>query len=175
MYEKTEIMAIKLSTAIGGLAGACALTLINQVVSRIDKQAPRLDLLGMNAVAKFFKGPKFTSGIAQKLFPVSLAGDLVSNTLYFALAAGRNKDQTLVKGLLLGLGAGIGAVALPKPIGLDATPTNLSRRTQGMTVAWYIVGGLVAAAVINALEEKGLDKVVESKVKESTKQLSAVL
>jgi hypothetical protein len=175
MNEKTEIMAIKLSTVIGGLAGACALTLINQVVSRIDREAPRLDLLGMNAVAKFFKGPKSTPLVVQKLLPLSLAGDLVSNTLYYGLAAGRSKDQTLLKGLALGLGAGIGAVSLPKPMGLDATPTNLSRKTQALTIAWYIIGGLVAAAVINAIDEKDEIIPVASKGKRSTRQLSSVL
>ena len=144
---------MKLTAAIGGLAGACALTLINQLVSKVDKQAPRLDLLGMNAVAKFFKGPKSAPVLVQKLLPMSLAGDLISNTLYYALASGKTKDQTLLKGLALGLGAGLGAVALPKPLGLDSSTTNLTRKTQAMTIAWYVIGGLVAAAIINVINE----------------------
>src|SRR5690606_20451044 len=110
---------MKLAAAIGGLAGACALTLINQLVSKVDRKAPRLDLLGMNAVAKFVKSPAGAPQIVQKLFPMSLAGDLFSNTLYYAMAGGGSRKSTLVKGALLGLGAGLGAVALPKPMGLD--------------------------------------------------------
>jgi hypothetical protein len=39
-------------------------------------------------------------------------------------------------------------------MGLDETTTNLTTRTQVMTIAWYVIGGIVAAAVINAMEEK---------------------
>jgi hypothetical protein len=167
---------MNLKSAIGGLAGACALTLINEVASRIDKQAPRLDLLGMNAVAKFFKGPKSAPMVVQKLLPMSLAGDLVSNSLYYALAGGRSKDQTMLRGLLLGIGAGLGAIALPKPMGLDATPTNLTRKTQAMTIAWYILGGLVAATVINAMDDKNSIEETVSKARPAArKQLASVL
>jgi hypothetical protein len=144
---------MKLTSALGGLAGACALTLINQAIAKIDKKAPRLDLLGMNAVAKFVKSPKSAPLVVQKLLPMSVAGDLVSNSLYYSMASAGSKNKTLVRGLLLGLGAGLGAVALPKPMGLDESTTNLTTRTQVMTIAWYIIGGVVAAAVINAMEE----------------------
>jgi hypothetical protein len=40
-------------TAIsGGVAGAVALTLIHESVKRLVPQAPRMDLLGMNAISK---------------------------------------------------------------------------------------------------------------------------
>lgn len=167
---------MKMTSAIGGLAGACALTLINQVVAKIDKEAPRLDLLGMNAVAKFFKSPKSAPLVMQKLLPMSVAGDLVSNTLYYGMAGGRSKNQTLLKGLFLGIGAGLGAVALPKPMGLDETTTNLTRKTQALTLAWYIIGGLVAAAVINAMEEKDSDieEIVQSKKKKAKSLVPAL-
>jgi hypothetical protein len=166
---------MKLSAVIGGLAGACALTLINQVVSRIDREAPRLDLLGMNAVAKFFKGPKTAPLLVQKLLPMSLAGDLVSNTLYYALASGGSKDRTLLKGLVLGVGAGLGAVVLPKPMGLDSSTTNLTRKTQAMTMAWYIIGGLVAAAIMNTMDERQSTSISKAEVKSARKRLAAVV
>ena len=144
---------MKLAAAVGGFAGACALTLINQIIAKVDKKAPRLDLLGMNAVAKFVKSPKGAPDIVQQLLQMSVAGDLISNTLYYGLAGGGSKQKTLVKGALLGLGAGLGAVALPKPMGLDETPTNLTPRTQALTVLYYVLGGLVAAATINAIQE----------------------
>jgi hypothetical protein len=146
---------MKLTAAIGGLAGACALTLINEGIQRIDRTAPRLDLLGMNAVAKLVKGPKSAPPVVKNLLPMAVAGDLVSNTLYYALASGRTKKSTLIKGALLGLGAGLGAVALPKPMGLEPSHTNLTGKTQVMTVLYYIIGGLVAAAAINAISNDG--------------------
>lgn len=155
---------MKISSAIGGLAGACALTLINQAIAKLDKRAPRLDLLGMNAVAKFFKSPKSAPMVVQKLLPMAVAGDLVSNSLYYSMASGKTKRQTLIKGALLGLGAGLGAVALPRPMGLDATPTNLTTRTQVLTIAWYVIGGLVAAAAINAMDEREEEVFEEQKL-----------
>ena len=172
LNENTDM---KLSAAIGGLAGACALTIINQAVSRIDKKAPRLDLLGMNAVAKLIKGPKSAPPAIQKLLPMAVAGDLVSNSLYYALAGGKTNESTLLKGILLGLGAGIGAVALPKPMGLDPTPTNLTTRTQSMTVLWYMVGGLVAAMVINAIEKNDREESIPKTIKRKTERQVAEL
>ncbi len=144
---------MNLKSAVGGLAGACALTLINEGIALVDKKAPRLDLLGMNAAAKLVKSPA-SSPVMKNLFPVTLVGDLVSNSFYYGLADGASPQRTLIRGALLGFGAGIGAVALPKPMGLDERPTNLTTRTQVMTVLYYVAGGLIAAAAINALGGK---------------------
>jgi hypothetical protein len=143
---------MKLSTAVGGLAGAAALTIINQGVSQVDKEAPRLDLLGMNAVAKVAKPRMSLSD--NKFFPLALGGDLISNSLYYAMAKGKTPQQTLLRGALLGLGAGISALVLPQRMGLNASLVNRTTKTKVMTVAWYIIGGLVAASAINLLESK---------------------
>lgn len=83
---------------IGGLAGACALTLLNEGAKKLDKDAPKLDLLGMNAVARLMKGNSIATQAADKLFPVALAGDLVSNSLYYSMAESGDRKNTLVRG-----------------------------------------------------------------------------
>ncbi|HEY0656062.1 MAG TPA: hypothetical protein VGD65_23165 [Chryseosolibacter sp.] len=144
-------------SVIGGLAGAGALTLVNETVKRVDKDAPRLDLLGMNAAAKIMKGSSLkTPQFAQHLFPAALAGDLVSNTLYFAMAQGETKSKTLMRGALLGLGAGVAAVTLAKPLGIDGQPKAQPVKTNTMTIAYYLLGGLVAAAMINLIAKETL-------------------
>jgi hypothetical protein len=144
---------MKISSALGGLAGACALTVLNEGAKKLDKQAPRLDLLGMNAVAKIMKGTGLKQMSQGTAMPVALTGDLISNSLYFAMAGtAQTKKQTLVRGALLGLGAGLGAVTLAKPLGLNAQTVAASPKTTALTVAWYILGGLAAAAVINLLD-----------------------
>jgi hypothetical protein len=145
---------MNVKSTIGGLAGACALTLLNESAKKLDKDAPKLDLLGMNAVARFMKGQDLMSLTANKLFPTAMAGDLITNSLYFSMADSGDKNKTYIRGTLLGLGAGIGAVALPKTLGLDEKPTARTMKTKVLTVAWYIVGGLVAAAAINLLQSK---------------------
>jgi hypothetical protein len=120
---------MKISSALGGLAGACALTVLNEGAKKIDKDAPRLDLLGMNAVAKIVKGTGIRPASNGQLKPVSLTGDLISNSLYFAMA-------------------------LAKPLGLDERAVAASPKTKALTIAWYVVGGIIAAAVINLLDNK---------------------
>jgi hypothetical protein len=141
---------MKASSTLGGLAGAVALTLLNETVRKFSPNAPRLDLLGENAVAKLMKGNTFIPQAVQQFFP--LAGDLVSNSLFYGMARGSNSSNTLMRGALLGLAAGVGAVVLPKEIGLPTKHTNKTTETKLMTLGWYVVGGLVAALVINALD-----------------------
>jgi hypothetical protein len=141
---------MKVSSTLGGLAGAAALTFLNQTVKSIDGDAPRLDLLGQNALAKFVKGNDMLSKTAKGVFP--MAGDLISNSLFYGMARGTDRGSTMLRGGLLGLAAGIGAVTLPGPLGLEEKQTNKTIETKVMTVAWYLIGGLVAGAVINALD-----------------------
>jgi hypothetical protein len=144
-------MAMNIASTLGGLAGACALTLLNEGAKKIDKDAPRLDLLGQNAIAKLMKGNTVVPQTAQKVFP--LAGDLITNSLYYAMARGASNGNTLMRGALLGVTAGIGAVTLPKALGLPQEPVDRTNKTTLLTIGWYLLGGLVAAAVINALDK----------------------
>jgi len=141
---------MKLSSAVGGLAGACALTLINEGVKKFDDNAPRLDLLGMNAVARVTK-PKLP--VVDKFFPVAIGGDIISNSLYYAMAKGKTPERTMIRGALLGLGAGVGALTLPQRMGLSSKPVTRTAKTKILTVAWYVIGGLIAAATINLIDK----------------------
>lgn len=141
---------MELKNAVGGLAGAAALTLINQGVSKFDKDAPRLDLLGMNAVAKFAK-PRLP--VLTNLFPIAIGGDLISNSLYYAMAKGETRQSTYWRGALLGLGAGLGAISIPQKLGMASGAVSRKPKTKLLTVAWYVIGGLVAAAAINLLHK----------------------
>lgn len=140
----------------GGLAGACALTLLHETVRRLHPDAPRMDLLGMQAIAKVMRKAGAEPPAEDKLFGWTMAGDIVSNALYYSIiGAGKN---TWLNGSVLGLAAGIGGVTLPGPLGLDEAPSNRTPQTKAMTVAWYLVGGLVAAAAI-----QGINKLLQDK------------
>ena len=150
--QRTKKMNVK--STIGGLAGACTLTLLNESVKNLDKDAPLMDLLGMNAVARLMKGNDILAQTAGTLFPVALAGDLVTNSLYFSMADAGNKKDTLIRGTLLGLAAGLGTLVLPKTLGLNEEPTTRTTKTKILTVTWYLIGGLVAATAINLMQKK---------------------
>lgn len=145
---------MNLKSTIGGLAGACTLTLLNESIKKLDKDAPRMDLLGMNAVARLMKGNNLLTQTADKLFPVALAGDLVSNSLYYSMADSGDAKARVIRGTLLGVLAGLGAVVLPKTLGLNDEATTRTVKTKLLTVAWYVVGGLAAAATLNALDRR---------------------
>lgn len=147
-----------LSALSGGLAGACAITLIHESVKQVVPEAPRMDLLGMNALSKVIESTGHTPPGEQQLYNLTMVGDIVSNAIYYS-AVGLGYDKTVwQRGALLGLAAGIGAVTLPKPLGLPEAPSNRTLETKIMTVALYTIGGLVAAAVTKWLHNKEKNK-----------------
>jgi hypothetical protein len=138
----------------GGLAGAVAVTLIHESVKRLVPQAPRMDLLGMNAVSKGLDVAGLRTPDDDKLFTWALAGDIVTNALYYS-AAGVGKEKNLwVRSSLLGLAAGVGAVTLPGPLGLEERHSNRSLSTQLMTVGLYVAGSVVTAAIVKLLSDR---------------------
>lgn len=138
---------------LGGFAGALALNLLHETYKRIDAKAPRVDLVGEEALSKLIEktGSELLKG--DQLYAATLAGDIVSNTFYFSLIGYGNKKSILVRGSLLGLAAGVGALVLTKPLGLSDAPVTRTNRTKALTVAWYLAGGLVTAVAIRALEK----------------------
>jgi hypothetical protein len=138
----------------GGLAGACAVTLIHETVRRIVPEAPRMDLLGMNAISKGLAAAGLEKPGEDKLFTWALAGDIVSNSLYFSLAGlGKEKDAWL-KSSLLGLAAGVGAVVLPGPLGLNEQHSNKTVATKLMTIGLYVAGALATTAMMKLLAKR---------------------
>jgi len=135
-----------LTSLAAGLAGAVALTALHEAARRLrPADAPRMDVLGMRALRKLLNKAEAPVPDHDTLFNLTMAGDIVSNGLYYSLVgSGRH---ALERGLLLGLAAGAGGVLLPGPLGLGTAPSARTPQTQLMTVAWYTVGGLVAGAL----------------------------
>jgi hypothetical protein len=138
----------------GGIAGASVLTTIHEIVRKTLPLAPRMDLLGMMALSKILSSFGKMPPSRRKLFFITMAGDIASNAFFYALSGVGKKKYTLGKGLFLGLSAGIGAVLLPKPLGLDPAYSRRTTQTALMTIAWYTIGGLVSALVMKAIDSK---------------------
>ena len=142
-----------LHALIGGLAGACAVTVIHQVIKKEDEEAPRMDLLGMESLTKIFEKVGVKPPVGKKLYNITMAGDILSNAVYYSLI-GVGNEKTWLKGSALGLTAGLGAVFLPKPIGLNERHSNKTQRTQLLSVLYYFAGGVVSSAVMKLLNRK---------------------
>ncbi|MBC6608574.1 hypothetical protein H8B13_17230 [Hymenobacter sp. BT188] len=127
-----------------GLAGAAVLTAVHETARHlIPETAPRMDVLGMRGLRKLLGKANAPQPDHDTLFNLTMAGDLLSNGLYYSLVGtGKNAWQ---RGIVLGLAAGIGGVVLPGPMGLGEAPSNRTPQTKLMTVAWYLIGGLAAA------------------------------
>jgi len=139
---------------IGGLAGAIALNILHETVKHFDHDAPRVDLVGEEALNKGLEavGSKPLKG--NSLYAATLAGDLLSNAFYYSLIGAGKKKYLIIRGLGYGAAAGVGALKLTKPIGLSDAPVTRTEKTQALTVAYYALGGLVTALTIRALRSK---------------------
>lgn len=113
-----------------------------------------MDLIGMHALSKLLRKMDKPVPGRSKLFNLTMAGDLVGNALYYSITGAGSRRKAWIKGAWLGLSAGLGAVLLPKHLQLPNAPSNRTNETKVLTVAIYLLGGLVAAATYNALTNK---------------------
>jgi hypothetical protein len=128
-----------------GFAGAVSLTLVHQGARAVLRHPPRMDVLGMRSLRKVARWLGVRPPHGRALYQQSLIGDLVSNTLYYALVAMGRPRRIYLRGALLGALAGLGAVVLPPYLGLGERPSRAKRSTALLTVVWYTLGGLGSA------------------------------
>ncbi len=136
-----------LKALASGLAGAAALTVLHETAKQFIENAPRVDVTGERGIAEMFRAADVQPPQKNRLYVLSLAGDLVSNSLMYSLIRLGKPENAPVAGAAIGLAAGFGAAYLPEKIGLGKAPTNRTQQTAAMTIAWYAVGGIVAGAV----------------------------
>src|SRR5512140_291328 len=93
---------------VAGGAGAVALTAAHETGRRTIRNAPRMDVLGMRAIERWLPKIGIEPPDRRTIHPMSLAGDLVSNSAYYALIG--SGDGAWWRGLGLGVAAGLGAL-----------------------------------------------------------------
>ena len=128
-----------------GAVGALTVTALNEGIRRIYPHAPRMEVIGMRAVAAALRGVDINPPTSSTLYYVTLVGDLLGNTLYYSLA-GNGRQSSWSRGIGLGLAAGIGGAFLPQPLGLGSQPRQRFPITHLLTIAWYLAGGIAATA-----------------------------
>jgi len=137
----------------GGIAGAMALTLVHETARRVIPHAPRVDVIGVRAIARPLRAAGYQPPRYRTLHNAALAGEIVSNSAYYSLIGAGAGEASHVwrRGAILGLLAGVGAALLPPLMGLGQQPHRRTPFTQMLTVAWYFLGGLAAAGAYQAL------------------------
>lgn len=129
-----------------GLVGAGVLTAIHQLGQRVRDDAPRMDVMGMRALGHAVRGTGNEPPPAPRLFQLALAGDVTANATYYAFIPAGTRAATWTRAVLLGVAAGVGALLLPRHIGLGDPPHSDELTNQAMTVSWYLAGALATAA-----------------------------
>lgn len=132
-----------------GLAGSTALTGIHQAL-RHTKGAPRVDLLGEQAVRKI-AGNKSNLSHNQAYYS-ALAGDIVTNSLYYSIIA--QSKRPILTGVLLGAAAGAMAVFAPDILGLNKDYVRSDNRKMAMTAGYYTAAGLIAGVAAKLLQRR---------------------
>ncbi|WP_374950008.1 hypothetical protein [Mucilaginibacter sp.] len=136
------------------MADAIALNILHETVKHFDKDAPRVDLVGEEAITKGLQAVGAVPPTGQNLYLSTLAADLLSNAFYYSLIGGGKRKNLLIRGIGYGAVAGYGALKLTKPLGLNDSTVTRTDKTKALTVAYYTLGGLVAAITIKALRQK---------------------
>lgn len=141
------------SSIIGGIAGAVALNILHQTVKQFVHDAPRVDLVGEEALTIGLEKLGAQPPTGDTLFAATMAADLISNAAYYSIIGLGKRKYLPYHGLAHGLCAGIGALTLTKPLGLSDAPVTRTAATKVMTLAWYTFGGFVAGAVMKTLRK----------------------
>lgn len=144
----------RVKNILAGLGGAIALNIIHESLKKRDNNMPRVDLLGEEALEKSLD--YFDAEIADEetLYKTTLAGDLISNTLYYSAIGSGDPKHLWPRAIAMGITAGIGAITLPEPLGLDETPVTRSTKTKALTISYYLAGALITAAIVKAMNKK---------------------
>ncbi|MDQ7948755.1 MAG: hypothetical protein REI78_09790 [Pedobacter sp.] len=136
-----------------GLLGSLALNLLHETLRKNNTNVPKINLLGEEALNKTLIGigqPPITD--EEELYKATLKADLISNAVYYSMIGGKSK-YIWPKAVLFGLGAGFGALKLPKPLGLDPEPVDETEQMKVLTVGYYLFGALVTGWVLKKLSK----------------------
>ncbi|HEU4329388.1 MAG TPA: hypothetical protein VFS21_39995 [Roseiflexaceae bacterium] len=134
-----------------GAVGAVGLTLLHQAAWHLLPHAPRMDVVGMRALEHALRAAGVEPPQGDRLYNLTLLGDLVGNTLFYSLVGLGGRGGAWPAGAALGAAAGLGAALLPDPLGLGPQPGQDTPTTQTLAFVWYFAAGLLAAATYERL------------------------
>ena len=147
----------RLKALKAGMTGAAALNLVHETGRHWIPNAPHVDLLAMRALGLYFLMSLGLHPNLKNLRRWTMAGDLISNSLYYALMLVASKHQNSrsiwKRAWLYGAGAGALVVVLPSLMKkLGQQPSKNLPLTASLTVAWYTLGSLVAASLYTRMK-----------------------
>lgn len=131
---------------IAGLGGAIALNLLHETIRKNFDDVPQINKVGEEALNKALDKVEVKITDQDKLYAATLAGDVISNGIYYATTA------TTGFNIASGVAMGLGAVILPQKMGLDDAPVAETTQKKVMTVAYYLFGSIVTKFIYDKIK-----------------------
>lgn len=131
---------------LAGLGGAIALNLLHEIMRHNFDNVPEVNKVGEEALNKSLETVDMKITDKDKLYAATLAGDVISNGIYYAATA------TSSFNLVSGVAAGVGAVMLPEKMGLDDSPVAATTQKKVMTVGYYLFGAVVTKLIYDKIK-----------------------
>ena len=107
---------------------------------------PEVNKVGEEALNKSLETVDMKITDKDQLYAATLAGDVISNGIYYAATA------TSGFNIVSGVAAGVGAVILPKNMGLDDSPVAETTQKKLMTVGYYLFGAVVTKLIYDKIK-----------------------
>lgn len=143
-----------MNALLSGLGGALTVTLLHESIRQVVPKAPRMDLLGREGISKIMLRSGHLPPPPDKLYWISMGGDVVANSLYYSLTGLGDRKDAVRNGALLGLAAGLGGVFLPGPMGLSRLPSARSVPTALMVVGLYLTAGMITGLLLRGKKKR---------------------
>ena len=131
---------------LAGLGCAIALNIVHEIIRKNFHNVPEVNKVGEEALNKALTTIDMKITDKDQLYGATLAGDVLSNGIYYAATATTGFD------MVSGVAAGLGAVLLPKKMGLDDSPVAESNQKKIMTVGYYLFGAVVTKLIYDKIK-----------------------
>ncbi len=132
---------------LAGLGGAIALNLLHETIRKNFDNVPEVNKVGEEALNKVLDKVDMQITNHDQLYAATLAGYVISNSIYYATTA------TTGFSITSGVVAGLGAVMLPEKMGLNDEPVAETTQKKVMTVGYYLFGAIVTKLIYDQLNK----------------------
>lgn len=129
---------------IAGIGGAVALNMLHGVVKRNFDDVPDFNEVEEEAIDKSLGKMNLQVRDHDRLYNATTTGDILTNAAYYAFTPFKMSS-------VIGALGGLGAIVLPKKLGLDNTPIAGTDKKKMITVGYYVFGALVASGIYKLL------------------------
>lgn len=132
---------------LAGLGGAIALNLLHETIRKNFDNVPEVNKVGEEALNKVLDKVDMQITNHDQLYAATLAGDVISNGIYYTTTA------TTGFSITSGVVAGLGAVMLHEKMGLNDEPVAETTQKKVMTVGYYLFGAIVTKLIYDQLNK----------------------